>query len=82
MTHEKAVDLAHHAMVNSKSRAHGLIDALVALEVLSFEEKLSAEANMRSRLSMALLESIGLGPYYIDQFHNALAKAGLKLVEK
>lgn len=34
MTHEKAVELAHHAMTNSKSRAHGLIDALIVLGLL------------------------------------------------
>lgn len=34
MTREKAVELAHHAMINSKSRAHGLIDALIVLGVL------------------------------------------------
>lgn len=79
MTHDKAVELAHHAMVNSKSRAHGLVDALIALNVVSYADK---KPVLSMRLQDLMLESYGHGPYYLDQVFNVLATAKLELVER
>lgn len=83
MTHDKAVELAHHAMINSKSRAHGLVDALVAIGVADFNASPAPpQVATLAYLREMLVACYGNGPYYIDQIQTALAKANLELVER